>query len=252
MDLEWEDSARGQEYITWQELPYLKVEVKQVSAIGTSIWAIGGDRQIYLFVHSIDLPIRIKEEAFENQRWIPFEGFSSKLLPTDRPQFSSEDGLVKRIPEEIHLPSSAWAWEESSWKIEASLNGQPLDVKGWTYAVDFPANYHPQKLWSSCVRRRKWVRHRIYAAVDEWNAVEPINPNNPAEEPFVDVCVGGQDIVGAPNGHLSVWAVTAKGRVLYRQGVTAMCPEGVCWEEIAVSHEESHEVKQVGVGSMVP
>ncbi|XP_071442463.1 tectonin beta-propeller repeat-containing protein [Hetaerina americana] len=245
------DDGSENEYVTWQELPYLGVELKQASAGGRSVWALGGDRQIYVLVHSIDLPIRIKEEAFENQRWFPRDGYSKKLLPTDRPNFSSEDGLQRRELENVHLPSLAWKWEESSWRVEASLNGQPLDAEGWTYAVDFPAVYHPQKSWSSCVRRRKWVRHRVYAAVDAWSALPPLNAKDPAEEPFIDICVGGQFIVGAPKGHLSVWAVTAKGRVLYRSGITWMCPEGVCWEEVAVGDgSEGQEVKQVGVGPM--
>ncbi|XP_046393744.1 tectonin beta-propeller repeat-containing protein [Ischnura elegans] len=247
---EFEDPSN--DYVIWQELPYLGVEIKQASAGGRSVWALGGDRQIYVLVHSVDLPIRIKEEAFENQRWIPLGyGFSKNLLPTDRPHFSSEDGLVERELERVVLPSPAWQWEESSWRVEASLNGQPLDAEGWTYAVDFPAAYHPEKSWKSCVRRRKWVRHRVYAAVDGWSAIPPLNDKDPTEEPFIDICVGGQSIVGAPKGHLSVWAVTAKGRVLYREGVTWTCPEGVGWSEVAVgSSEEAQEVKQVGVGPM--
>jgi hypothetical protein len=35
----------------------------------------------------------VKESTFENERWNPIEGFCSKLLPTDRPHYSSMDGL---------------------------------------------------------------------------------------------------------------------------------------------------------------
>jgi hypothetical protein len=31
------------------------------------MWAVGGDRQIYVHVHGLDIPIRIKEEAYENE-----------------------------------------------------------------------------------------------------------------------------------------------------------------------------------------
>lgn len=47
--------------------------------------------------------------------------------------------------------------------------------QGWTYAVDFPATYHPQKQWSSCVRRRKWVRYRRYSAMNSWCAIAPLH-----------------------------------------------------------------------------
>lgn len=46
---------------------------------------------------------------------------------------------------------------------------------GWTYAVDFPAQYHPKKQWKSCVRRRKWVRYRRYSAMNSWCAVAPLH-----------------------------------------------------------------------------
>ena len=46
--------------------------------------------------------------------------------------------------------------------------------QGWTYAVDFPAEYHPKKGFTSCVRRRKWIRYRKYVALDTWSAVPGI------------------------------------------------------------------------------
>lgn len=68
----------------------------------------------------------------------------------------------------------AWQWEDD-WKIELTLNGQPLDHHGWTYAVDFPATYYPKKQWSSCVRRRLWVRTRRYSAMNSWCAIAPLH-----------------------------------------------------------------------------
>ena len=40
------------------------------------------------------------------------------------------------------------------------LSGAHLPLGGWTYAVDFPAEYQPKKGFTSCVRRRRWIRHR--------------------------------------------------------------------------------------------
>ena len=40
-----------------------------------------------------------------------------------------------------------------------------------------------------------------------------------------------------------VWAVTVGGRVLYRQGVTSSCPEGVGW--LSVPTHTNREVSQV-------
>jgi tectonin beta-propeller repeat-containing protein 1 len=61
----------------WREFVYLGLEFKHLSAVPHFMWAVGGDRQIYVHVHGLDIPIRIKEEAYENevrfrsQRWIP-------------------------------------------------------------------------------------------------------------------------------------------------------------------------------------
>lgn len=70
------------------------LEFKKISAVNHFIWAIGtsgtwihvcaasnvivivsgGDRQVYVHVHGLDVPIRIKEEVYENERWYPIEG----------------------------------------------------------------------------------------------------------------------------------------------------------------------------------
>lgn len=68
----------------------------------------------------------------------------------------------------------AWQWE-GDWQLELTLAGQPLDHNGWTYAVDFPAQYYPKKQWKSCVRRRLWVRSRRYSAMNSWCAIAPLH-----------------------------------------------------------------------------
>lgn len=108
------------------------------------------------------------------KRWIPIEGFSSRLLPTDRYRFSNSDGTVDRTISNIRLPSMAWQWE-GDWTKELTLDGQPLDHDGWTYAIDFPAQYYPKKQWKSYVRRRLWVRSRKYSAMNSWCAIAPLH-----------------------------------------------------------------------------
>ncbi|RZF34504.1 hypothetical protein LSTR_LSTR011746 [Laodelphax striatellus] len=228
----------------WREFPYLGLDFKHLSAVPHFLWAVGGDRQIYVHVHGLDIPIRIKEESYENQRWLPLDGFSKRLLPTDRFNFSSEDGLTERCMERIRLPSMAWQWE-GNWHIETSLEGQQLDDDGWTYAVDFPATYHPQKQWSSCVRRRKWVRYRRYSAMNSWCAIAPLH-KDPTKEPFIDVCVGGQSVPGSVAGSMQVWAVTAHGRVMWRAGVSVTSPEGTRWTSVPVP--QGSEVKSISCG----
>ena len=122
-------------------------------------------------------------------RWTPVNGFSSNLLPTDRPGFSNREGTVGKRKEDVKLPSMAWTWE-SMWYVDTNHQGQALAKDGWTYAVDFPAEYHAQKGFTSCVRRRKWIRYRKYVATDSWSVIPSVH-KDPTEEPFLDVVVGG-------------------------------------------------------------
>ncbi|XP_063601090.1 tectonin beta-propeller repeat-containing protein 1-like [Penaeus indicus] len=228
----------------WRELPYLGVEFKRVSAHETVIWALGGDHQVYVYVYGSSVPIRVCEEAYENQRWNPIEGFSGVLLPSDRPSFSSEDGLTNRKIADITLPTLAWSWE-SHWHLHHTHEGQALDKEGWTYAVDFPRTYTAEKKWNSCVRRRKWVRYRRYVALDTWSAVPPIHQDH-TKEPFIDITVGGGEVAGEDLDKLMVWGVTVFGRVMVRSGVDGTCPEGCSWQHIPTPPER--DVTTVGVG----
>ncbi|CAH2237437.1 jg5570 [Pararge aegeria aegeria] len=228
----------------WREFMYLGLEFKTLSAVPHFLWAVGGDRQIYLHVHGLEIPIRVKEESYENERWLPLEGFSGRLLPTDRYHFSSQDGTKDRSIECIRLPSMAWQWE-GDWQLELALDGQPLDHDGWTYAVDFPAQFGTVKQWKSCVRRRKWIRYRKFSAMNSWCAIAPLH-KDPTQEPFIDITIGGNQIPYASPGTLSVWSITAQGRVMYRVGVSTTSPEGLKW--INVSIPPNCDIKQISVG----
>lgn len=228
----------------WREFMYLGLEFKTLSAVPHFLWAVGGDRQIYLHVHGLEIPIRVKEESYENERWLPLEGFSGRLLPTDRYHFSSLDGTKDRSIDRIRLPSMAWQWE-GDWQLELTLDGQPLDHDGWSYAVDFPAQFGPTKQWKSCVRRRKWIRYRKFSAMNSWCAIAPLH-KDPTQEPFIDVSIGGNQMPYASPGTLSVWAITAHGRVMYRTGVSTTSPEGQKW--INISIPPNCDIKQISVG----
>ena len=190
----------------------------------------------------------MKEVSYENERWNPLSGFGDKLLPTDRPHFSDITGTQEREKEEVAVPGLAWAWDDD-WHIETLLDGRQLEMGGWTYAVDFPAEYQPKKSFTSCVRRRKWIRHRRYLATNSWSSVPGCLPGEGEEgEPFLDLSVGGQELVGGREGELQVWSVTSSGRVMVRQGVSSVCPQGVGWLNIPTGLGNS-EVSQLSVAT---
>ena len=115
--------------------------------------------------------------------------------------------------------------------MDSNFNGKALDKQGWTYAVDFAAQYAASKGLTSCVRRRKWLRYRRYAATDSWSAVQGVHRDQ-AEEPFIDIAIGGNEIPNGDPDEIMVWTVTVMGRVMVRQGVTSSCPEGTGWLNI--------------------
>lgn len=119
-------ALRSDKDFKWIALPYLGITFKRLSATQNSLWALGGDHQIYVCVFGVEIPIRVKEETYENQRWTPVNGFSDKLLPTDRSNFSSVDGLIEKPKEKIKLPSMAWQWE-SPWYVDTRLSGKQLE-----------------------------------------------------------------------------------------------------------------------------
>lgn len=92
--------------------------------------------------------------TYENQRYVPFAGFQSRLLPTDRHLWSDESGLIELNKEDIKLPSSEYKWL-NQWKYYCDSS---TDEDGWEYSVDFSVEFHSQKRVSDLVRRRKWSR----------------------------------------------------------------------------------------------
>lgn len=105
----------------WKEFQYSGLDFKKITSVQNIIYAVGGDRQIYVLVFGLDIPIRVKEVTYENERWFPIEGFGNRLLPTDRHKFSTEDGTENRAIELIRLPSACWIWEGTSIKLNIQL-----------------------------------------------------------------------------------------------------------------------------------
>lgn len=48
--------------------------------------------------------------VYENQRWNPLSGFTTRGLPTDRPMWSDSTGKVRRSKETTRLLSMHWQW----------------------------------------------------------------------------------------------------------------------------------------------
>ena len=71
---------RSDKDFKWTELPYLGIDFKRVSSSHNSLWALGGDHQVYVCVFGVEIPIRVKEETYENQRCESTGFFQSENL----------------------------------------------------------------------------------------------------------------------------------------------------------------------------
>ncbi|KAJ8413693.1 hypothetical protein AAFF_G00082000 [Aldrovandia affinis] len=225
-------STAGQQ---WEQCRDAQLEFKRATAVQQCCWGIACDHQIYLYVHASDVPIRYQEETYENQRWNPVDGFSDRLLPSDRWQWSDMTGLKHQPFDSFQLPSENWEWE-ADWYVDENFGGEPTEKAGWSYAIDFPASYTKDKKWNSCVRRRRWIRYRRYKSRDTWAKI-PSEDARPLPDPFNDISCGGWEISDEPRGSLSLWAVSLQGKVWFRDGIHHHNPEGSGWEEVQIPGE---------------
>ena len=99
----------------------------------------------------------VLREVWENQRYIPWVGFTQRLLPTDRSPWSSGDGQNGVADVRSIRPSPGWRWI-GHWVVDSTHN---TDEDGWQYATDFPSpfvgRYNKMRHF---VRRRRWTRQQ--------------------------------------------------------------------------------------------
>lgn len=110
----------------------------------------------------------------------------------------------------------------------------PLAFQGWTYAIDFPATYTRDKKWNSCVRRRRWLRHRRYKSQDTWAKVaEPARGRGRARAWTVVPPVGGHVAARFCPPHLCTGGATpALGPLA--------CPLGAPWHCVSLGLGDCH------------
>uniref|UniRef100_A0A3P9L6E1 Tectonin beta-propeller repeat-containing protein 1 n=1 Tax=Oryzias latipes TaxID=8090 RepID=A0A3P9L6E1_ORYLA len=225
-------STAGQ---SWVRADDMLLELKRVTAGKDRCWGIGCDHHVYLNIIPSETPIRYREETYENQRWNPVDGFTDVLLPTDRWPWSDVTGMNPQPLHSFQLPSRSWEWE-GDWYVDQSCGGEPSQTGGWEYAVDFPANFSPEKKWNSCVRRRRWIRYRRYTAQGTWAKIPLENPRKPPL-PLCDISCGGWEMSDQSGRYPYLWGVTQQGQVWFREGIHPRVPEGTSWEEIEVPKE---------------
>ncbi|XP_032392305.1 tectonin beta-propeller repeat-containing protein 1 [Etheostoma spectabile] len=219
----------------WERADDMLLELKRVTAGKDRCWGIGCDHHVYLNMMPSETPIRYREETYENQRWNPVDSFTDTLLPTDRWPWSDVTGMNPQPLHSFELPSRSWDWE-GDWYVDQNCGGEPSQTGGWEYAVDFPANFSPDKKWNSCVRRRRWIRYRRYTAQGTWAKIPLDNPRKPPL-PLCDISCGGWEMSDQSGRYPYLWGVSQQGEVWFREGIHPRVPEGCRWEEVEVPKE---------------
>ncbi|XP_029913953.1 tectonin beta-propeller repeat-containing protein 1 isoform X2 [Myripristis murdjan] len=219
----------------WERADDRLLELKRVTAGKGRSWGIGCDHHVYLNILPSETSIRYREETYENQRWNPVDGFTEMLLPTDRWPWSDVTGMNYQPLHSFQLPSLSWEWE-GDWYVDQSCGGEPSQTGGWEYAVDFPANFSPDKKWNSCVRRRRWIRYRRYTAQGTWAKIPLDHPKKPPL-PLCDISCGGWEMSDQSGRYPYLWGVSQQGQVWFREGIHPRVPEGSSWEEVEVPKE---------------
>ncbi|ETE63932.1 Tectonin beta-propeller repeat-containing protein 1, partial [Ophiophagus hannah] len=207
----------------WELCKDGELEVKRVSAVKQCCWGLACDHQIYVYVHSSDVPIRFKEETYENQRWNPVVGFCNSLLPSDRWPWSDVSGLKHQQLESFVLPSPHWEWE-SDWYVDENFGGEATEKGVATYTKD--------KRWNSCVRRRRWIRYRRYKARDTWAKIwyrNEVTHHNPEGSSWTLIPAPGEAIQISCGPYDLLWATCWEGQAIVREGIDRNNPQGTSW-----------------------
>lgn len=101
----------------------------------------------------------IQFQILEHQRRWFGVGWSDKLLPYERANFTNEAFQATSSPEEFQFPfnSKHWRWLEESWKVE--LDGKGPD--GWVYCDNYWLVPQTSDSIVSYTRTRKWTRKAV-------------------------------------------------------------------------------------------
>lgn len=241
--LESPATALSCDLMFWRQVPG-HLRCVESNSLGL-VWGVGWDGTAWVYSvcsgqstqgDAVEMPQQTDVRniyVYENQRWNPMTGYTDKGLPTDRPMWSDESGLKECTKSTTHPPSPQWSWV-SEWAVDYNVPGG-TDKEGWQYAADFPVTYHGHKTMKDFVRRRRWIRKCKITLRAPWQQVPPI----PLSDISLMPCLAQSKME-----HMPVWAISEKGDVLCRIGVSPENPAGSSWLHVGTDQP----FKSVSIG----
>lgn len=122
---------------------------------------------------SATIPIEpILEEIYECERYSPMLQRWTDPWIGDPPRWTDAFARSKSAPDEFEI-NSRWHWLEPEWTVECLPNekGKNVDAEGWQYGSVFGLFYSSTQKRTQkpadCCRRRKWVRTRTMADINQ-------------------------------------------------------------------------------------
>ncbi|KAJ3600361.1 hypothetical protein NHX12_031346 [Muraenolepis orangiensis] len=234
------------EAMFWRQVPG-HLRCVQSNSLGL-VWGVGWDGTAWVYCQPTnpgEAAAQVHPQTdvrcvhvYENQRWNPMTGYTDRGLPTDRPMWSDESGLKECTKGGTPPPSPQWSWM-TEWVVDYSVPGG-ADKEGWQYAADFPVTFHGHKTLKDFVRRRRWTRKCKITLRAPWQQVPPIRLSDISLMP----CLAQSRMEQVP-----VWALSDKGDVLCRLGVTPQDPAGTSW--LHVGTDQPFKSISIGGASQV-
>eukprot|EP01063_Lacrimia_lanifica_P005786 TRINITY_DN1349_c0_g4_i1.p1 TRINITY_DN1349_c0_g4~~TRINITY_DN1349_c0_g4_i1.p1 ORF type:complete len:2965 (+),score=707.36 TRINITY_DN1349_c0_g4_i1:77-8971(+) len=100
--------------------------------------------------------------CYENQRFYPCIGWTDTLLASDPLPWCCKHGKLAATRYDFRLPKG-WKWI-GDWHVDKD---RTCDASGFQYASSWDGMFHNRRKVMDFVRRRRWVRRRIYSPEQE-------------------------------------------------------------------------------------
>jgi hypothetical protein len=117
---------------------------------------------------SLDVSAPVTEEVYQYSRFNLMKNSWEKPWSSvgDPHEWADVFGKGNKDPRTFKLPSN-WEWLDREWQIDMNgIVGKEIDKDGWEYATNFLAfslsNTSRTMTPADCVRRRRWIRKRIF------------------------------------------------------------------------------------------